>query len=73
MKGSLKITYEPSVECEVDENIIFSFCRLMFCSIDSVICFKEAFSVMRSKLLLVDLRAFAISILLRKLSPKPMC
>ena len=46
---------------------LFSFCRILFCLNDNVLCLIEAFQLHEVLLLIVDLSACAISVLLGNL------
>ena len=52
---------------------LFPICRLPFCPIDSIFISQELFSFMRPNLSIIDLRAWAIGVLFRKLFPLSMC
>ena len=52
--------------------IFFPFCRLLFCLLTVSFSLQKLFSFTRSCLLIVDLSAYAIGALFRKLSPVPM-
>jgi hypothetical protein len=59
--------YWPSVRCKLSKDI-FPICRLLFCPIDV----QNIFSFLRYHLLTVDLSAWVMDVVFRKLFPIPM-
>ena len=62
---------QSSVECGVGEDL-FPLCRLPFCPFNGVLCLREAFQFHEVSFLIVDLSAWVIGVLFRKLSPMPV-
>jgi hypothetical protein len=60
------------IKCEVGNNV-FSISWLLFCPIDSVLCFAQYLQFYEVPLLILDITALVIGVLFIKSYPVPMC